>query len=149
MAPTCRAATLIVFLYASIALLLVYILDMAVIQPFLGQPSQQTQPWQKTVADKIEADMGKIPPQWILDPDVVAAAKDRRKIAGEFVESLLDNDTLRITSMDVIQLVNDMGAAQLSAVQVVTAFSKRAAFAHQLVSTPLLETISLHFSTRL
>lgn len=60
-------------------------------------------------------------------------AKRRRSIVGEFIEGLLDTETHRITSLDPVDIVEGTSNGSLSAVQVVKAFSKRAAIGHQLV----------------
>ncbi|KAL8409425.1 hypothetical protein RB594_007744 [Gaeumannomyces avenae] len=101
-----------------------------------GGPHQR--PWGAVVARKLDADRAKIPREWRLEKAVVDRARSRQRIAGEFIEALLDEETLRITAMDVAALVETMGNGALTAVQVVTAFCKRAGIAHQL-SNLLLE----------
>ncbi|SPQ27180.1 4d5488d3-8290-446a-b4cc-13cd47e22ab9 [Thermothielavioides terrestris] len=101
-------------------------------------PAHPSRHWKEAVADKLRADNAKIPEQWRLSADVIAAAKSRKQIAGDFIEDLLDSETLHITSADAPDLVAAMANGSLTAVQVVTAYSKRAAFAHQL-SNLLLE----------
>jgi len=61
---------------------------------------------------------------------VVSDARSRRRIAGDFIESLLDNETRDITSVDAPDLADAMANGSLTALKVVTAFCKRA---HQLV----------------
>jgi hypothetical protein len=90
--------------------------------------------WQNTVEEKLRDDMSKIPKEWILDPEIVGTAKKQRKIAGDYFENLLDRDTKLITALDVEELLNRMRQGKLTAVKVVTAFCKRSAYAHQLVS---------------
>src|SRR5438046_1445154 len=58
-------------------------------------------PWQQIVADKVHNDMAKIPKEWVLDPDLVESSKSERVIAGRYFETLLDEDTKRITALDV------------------------------------------------
>ncbi|KAI0602177.1 amidase signature domain-containing protein [Biscogniauxia sp. FL1348] len=98
----------------------------------------ETRPWKDIVDVKVAVDRAKIPKEWLLDPGIVSDAKSRRSIAGEFIESLLDNESRQITSMDVTDLVQSMSEGRLKATQVVTSFCKRAAYAHQL-SNLLLE----------
>lgn len=74
---------------------------------------------------------------------MITAAKSRKQIAGGFVESLLDSETLHVTSVDAPDLVVAMGNGSLTAVQVVTAYCKRAAFAHQPVRTKALSCVIL------
>ncbi|KAI1506266.1 amidase signature domain-containing protein [Biscogniauxia marginata] len=94
--------------------------------------------WKVNAAAKVAADNNKIPKEWLLNPEVIRESKSRRSIAGEFIESLLDAETLHITSMDVPDLVQGMSDGKLKAVQVTASFCKRAAYAHQL-SSLLLE----------
>ncbi|KAK4033688.1 amidase signature domain-containing protein [Parachaetomium inaequale] len=101
-------------------------------------PAHPSRPWKEVVADKLTADRAKIPEHWRLSADVIAAAKTRKQIAGDFVEGLLDSETRHVTSADAPDLVAAIANGSLTAVQVVTAYCKRAAFAHQL-SNLLLE----------
>jgi amidase len=96
-------------------------------------PAHPSRPWEEVVADKLTADKAKIPEHWRLSDDVIATAKSRKQIAGDFVEGLLDSETRHVTSADAPDLVAAMANGSLTAVQVVTAYCKRAAFAHQLV----------------
>lgn len=75
----------------------------------------------------------KIPNEWLLDAHVVDAARLRQNISGNFFEELLDDQTRAITALDVTDLVESMRNKSWTAVEVVKAFSKRAAYAHQLV----------------
>ncbi|KAK3934289.1 amidase signature domain-containing protein [Diplogelasinospora grovesii] len=97
----------------------------------------RTKPWQVVAAEKRQADFAKIPPEWVLAPLVVAEAKMRRSLVGPFFEGLLDDETRRITVMDVPELFVHISHGSLTAVQVVTAFSKRAAYIHQLTRNML------------
>ncbi|KAL8410439.1 hypothetical protein RB596_000212 [Gaeumannomyces avenae] len=89
-------------------------------------------PWSDVVAEKLTADKAKIPEEWRLGRDVIDRARSQKTIAGDFIKTLLDAETLQITAMDVAALVETMRDGALTAVQVVTAFCKRAAIAHQL-----------------
>ncbi|SPN97375.1 uncharacterized protein DNG_00889 [Cephalotrichum gorgonifer] len=88
--------------------------------------------WEKMRDRKVADDIAKIPPDWILDTEAREGVHLQRSIAGEYIESFLDNETLAITSWDVPELVERTTNASISAQDVVTAFSKRAAIAHQL-----------------
>ena len=96
--------------------------------------------WQHTAARQRREIMAKIPQEWILPEIVLAKGKARRKIAGEFIEGLLDLDTIEITDTDSDRLLELIANGSYSALQVVSAFCKRAAYAHQLVQ-PLLPLI--------
>ncbi|KAI2462769.1 amidase [Annulohypoxylon bovei var. microspora] len=89
-------------------------------------------PWQEVAEKKRKETLAKIKPEWILKKSVLKAAEQRRVIAGEFIESLLDDVTQRFTMMDVPELSKGLTDGSFRSVQVVTAFCKRAAFAHQL-----------------
>ncbi|KAI1138637.1 amidase [Hypoxylon sp. FL0543] len=88
--------------------------------------------WQEIAAKKREETNAKIKSEWILPGSVLEAAKQRRCIAGEFIENLLDEATRNITGMDVPELSENIANGSFRSVEVVTAFCKRAAFAHQL-----------------
>ncbi|KAI0443365.1 amidase signature domain-containing protein [Xylaria telfairii] len=134
MAKVLDQVILSVFLIVSLALTIKSLFGMRVPDP-LPSPDR---PWQDVVAAKIATDNAKIPNEWVLDDTVVDAAKSSQAVAGDFIESLLDDRTHQITSMDVPDLTQSIGEGKLKAVDVVTAFCKRAAFAHQL-SNLLLE----------
>lgn len=89
--------------------------------------------WQETAARKRQEEIAKIPASWVLSSDVIEHAKEQRSIIDDFVESLLDSETRRITNLEVPALMGLTNAGELSAVQLVTAFCKRAAIGHQLV----------------
>ncbi len=125
-----RTAIFFIFVSCTAALVLRYGLSMVPIMPTRPSPSR---PWKEVVADKLSADSAKIPEQWRLSADVIAAAKSRKQIAGDFIEDLLDAETRHVTSADAPDLVAAMANGSLTAVQVVTGYCKRAAFAHQLV----------------
>ncbi|KAK3395141.1 amidase signature domain-containing protein [Podospora didyma] len=93
--------------------------------------------WQKIAAEKRQADTAKIPTDWVIAPRVVAEAKARRSLVGGFIEGLLDPETRRITDMDAPELIRMMSYGSMTAVEVVTAFCKRAAVIHQLTQNML------------
>ncbi|KAK4171361.1 Acetamidase [Triangularia setosa] len=122
----------------SVALMLKYgagFLTQLSVKSVHPSPSQS---WQQVVAEKLQRDNDKIPVDWRLDSNVIVRAKSSKRLTGDFIESLLDSHSLAITSLDVPDLVASMENGTLTAVEVVTAFCKRAAFAHQL-SKLLLE----------
>ncbi|CAG8918953.1 unnamed protein product [Penicillium salamii] len=117
-----------VFLFAVLIIVLTYTTaDMFIPNPFTRNPT-----WKRIAAEKRSAIMAKIPSEWILDTKVIEDARSRQSIAGDFFNDLLDAKTLSITALDVPELVQSMGNGSLTAVEVVNAFSKRAAYAHQL-----------------
>ncbi|KAF2097696.1 amidase [Rhizodiscina lignyota] len=88
--------------------------------------------WQEAAARKRLETYNKIPQQWILPEDVLEAAKSHRKITGSFIEALLDNETLKITSLDPVDILEHIRNRSFTSVQVTTAFCKRSAYGHQL-----------------
>ncbi|KAL3463862.1 amidase signature domain-containing protein [Aspergillus heterothallicus] len=100
--------------------------------------SRRQPSWQLIASEKREANLAKIPPDWILEPQLLEDGRTRLSIAGDYIEDLLDDKARYITAMDVPELVAGMKDGVLTAVDVVTAFCKRAAYAHQL-SNLLLE----------
>jgi amidase len=96
--------------------------------------SRRQASWQLIASEKRQADLAKIPPEWILEPQLLEDGRTRLSIVGDYIENLLDDKARYITEMDVPELVARMKDGLLTAVDVVTAFCKRAAYAHQLVS---------------
>nr|BAV32171.1 hypothetical protein [Sordaria araneosa] len=106
------------------------------ISPLGGQLKHS---WERIAEQKRQTELAKIPSEWVLAPAVVAEAKKLPSLTDPpFIESLLDPETCRITALDATELLQQMGSGKLAAVQVVTAFCKRAAIAHQ-VTQNLLE----------
>ncbi len=98
------------------------------------------QSWKDIAFEKRCRDMDKIPKDWILSESVMKKSKATRSIAGHFIEDLLDEETLLITKLDVPEIVERTSNGSLTAVKVVTGYSRRAAYAHQLVShCPVLD----------
>ena len=89
--------------------------------------------WQQLAAKKRQQTNDKIAKKWLLDSDVIDKAQSSRSLAGPFIEDLLDHETVKITALDSFDLVDALSTGSLTAVQVVTAFCKRAVYAHQLV----------------
>ena len=96
-------------------------------------PESGTQ-WQEIAATKRKEDIAKIPRERLLSEKLIVEGKERKQIAGDFIESLLDAETLEITSQDSEDILNLLRNGSLSALQVTRAFFRRGAYAHQLVS---------------
>ncbi|KAK5449840.1 hypothetical protein LTS15_008412 [Exophiala xenobiotica] len=126
-----RALVFTVFISFTVALAISWASDMTWFRTISHDRSRKG-----IVAAKVRADMARIPNEWILKADLLENATSQSCIAGEFINSLLDDETRRITAMDVPELVQNMEDGSLSAVQTINAFGKRAAYAHQL--SPLL-----------
>ncbi|KAK0103671.1 Acetamidase [Cadophora gregata] len=97
-----------------------------------------TRSWKEIASEKRCQNMDKIPKDWILPESVIKKSHVTRSIAGHFIEDLLDEETLFISKLDVPEIVELTSNGSLTAVKVITAYSKRAAYAHQL-SNLLLE----------
>ena len=92
------------------------------------------QTWQDRVAAKQRDTMAKIPQDWLLSDTILSEGKKQTKIAGKFIEDLLDPETRGITGRDSDEILELIATGSLSALEVILAFCKRAAYAHQLVS---------------
>lgn len=99
----------------------------------IPNPFAPHESWKTIAARRRQDIIAKIPNEWLLDVKVIDAARSRQSIAGDFFEELLDDQTRSITALDVTDLVESMRNKSWTAVEVVKAFSKRAAYAHQLV----------------
>ncbi|KAK3900023.1 Acetamidase [Staphylotrichum tortipilum] len=91
-----------------------------------------SQSWEARAAAKRADTLEKIPEGWRLSPADLARAKSQRDLTGAFIEQFLTLGEIAITTKDSIDLVNEIREKQLTAVQVTTAFCKRAAVAHQV-----------------
>ncbi|KAK4203467.1 Acetamidase [Triangularia verruculosa] len=91
-----------------------------------------TESWEIRAAGKRQSILDQIPKEWKLSTADINKAKAQRDITGPFIEQFLDNEEIKITSYDAVELVNQIQQGKLTAVQVTTAFSKRAAIAHQI-----------------
>ena len=97
-----------------------------------SRPSTTTS-WQEQVTDKRKRLQALIPPEWTIAPvpDEQVDVLDVPQTCG-----LLTDRELEITNtLDVTVLLQKLANAEWSAVEVTTAFSKRAIIAHQVVST--------------
>lgn len=101
-------------------------------------PLQQT--WQKKAEAKVAETQSKIPDEWTLQKHDLEAAKRQRQLSGPFIERFLNDGELEITGNDSVPLLSKIKSGQYTALQVTTAFCKRAAIAHQIVSdsTPVI-----------
>jgi amidase len=90
--------------------------------------------WQKIHAAKITEQLGRIPKTWILQQEKFPAQTivDVRPVAA--TSGILSERELQITGKeyDATSLAAAIAAGQYSAVEVVTAFAKRAAVGHQI-----------------
>jgi len=123
----------ILFLLLSVVLLwMVYGMEWGEIDVGFGKGRYL---WQQTAAVKRNENMAKIPSEWLLPKTILDGGKRRRKIAGDFIEGLLDPETQRITGSDNDEILELVRNGSLTALQVTKAFCKRGAYAHQLVRT--------------
>lgn len=98
-------------------------------------------PWEQGAEAKRQTIMRKIPKQWHLEQSVIDKARKHLKLTGTVIESLLDTETIQITSIDSVDLISAISNGSRTAVSVTRAFCKRAAIAHQLVSFPTVSRI--------
>lgn len=90
--------------------------------------------WKDRAAAKRAETLNKIRPEWRLSADDIERANRQRDITGSFIEQFLDKDEVSVTSLTSVPLLETLAEQKLSAVQVATAFCRRAAVAHQIVS---------------
>lgn len=89
-------------------------------------------PWEARAAEKRAATLSKIKPSWRLAPEDLERAGQQRDLTGSFINGLLDEQTVSITSMDSLPILESISGGRLSATEVTTAFCKTAAVAHQI-----------------
>jgi amidase len=104
--------------------------------------------WQRLAHDKAQSTLSKIRPGWRLPKTTLEEAKRRSDITGEFIQNLLTENDVAITELEASELISKMAQKELSAESVATAFCKRAAFAHQLVSQAWQRPLSDAFISR-
>lgn len=96
--------------------------------------SREAKQWEKVHAAKIAEQAGRIPTNWALPEDKFPAetAVDVRPVAA--TSGILSDRELKITGedFDATSLAAAIAAGQYSAVEVATAFAKRAAVGHQI-----------------
>ena len=128
---TMRSKTVIFLLFCLVFLSVIYWRELR------GMESEilkiDSRPWQELAAGKRKEMYDKIPKEWHLSPAVLDQGKKERKLVGDFIEGLLDSATLRITSLEAVDIVDSVRNGSITAVAVTEAFCKRAAYAHQLV----------------
>jgi amidase len=92
-----------------------------------------TASWEVIAAEKRLRDLAKIPPEWKLPQEVLDHAKQHRSVADDFIDNLLDEESRYLTNLDAPALMDQTANGSLTALNLTTAFCKRAAYAHQLV----------------
>lgn len=94
--------------------------------------------WQQIAAEKRRIAASKIPPAWLLPTEILASISEDSPISVTSIPrscGLLSETELDITeNYSAVGLLQKLASAELSAVEVTTAFCKRAAIAQQLVS---------------
>lgn len=98
----------------------------------LNMPFPQST-WQAQAQAKAAATFSKIPDEWRLDQHVIEDARTRRQLAGDFMIQLLDRETVRLVAHDSKELVSFIQKREFTSAQVIRAFCKTAAIAHQIV----------------
>lgn len=104
-------------------------------QPIRSHPGVA---WQELASLKRQKIQNRIHETWLLDKDIISKAKHEKTLAGDFLDSLLDSETVRITTQDPYDLLEDLINGKETAVKVANAFCKRAVTAHQIVCLSLV-----------
>lgn len=89
--------------------------------------------WQTAAHKKRDDVLATIPEKWRLSKIPTA---DEQKDVTQYVQQFLERKEVEITETDAVGIAEKVAAGEWSAVQVVEAFSHRAALAHQLVRCP-------------
>ena len=88
--------------------------------------------WKEQIADKQQRQKANIPAEWLITP---VPENQANVLHVPNTCGLLTENELEITSIsDVTELLRKLATAEWSAVEVTTAFYKRAIVAHQVVS---------------
>ena len=94
--------------------------------------------WRDKAAAKRASTYHKIPEHWRLDPSEIERASQQRNLTGSFIEKYLSTEEILITRKDTITILEALRTRTYSSLQVVEAFCKRAAIAHQIVSIVMI-----------
>lgn len=85
--------------------------------------------WKEIAQHKRNTVNNQIPPQWRLD---IIPSPEEQPNAGKYLDQILPQKEVEITSSTAIELLTQISNGQLSAVDVTTAFCHRSALIHQL-----------------
>ncbi|KAI1046745.1 hypothetical protein LB505_006769, partial [Fusarium chuoi] len=88
--------------------------------------------WEARAATKRAATLDKIPSEWRLSSEDLERARSRRDITGSFIEQFFDKEIVSITSLKTVGIFNAVSKQELTTTEVVRAFCRRAAVAHQI-----------------
>lgn len=88
--------------------------------------------WESRAADKRARLAATIPPEWRIPATDAVSVMDIPRTSG-----ILSEKELQITESFASDLVKSLAEGKISAVEVTTAFCKRAALAMQVVRTPI------------
>lgn len=91
-------------------------------------------PWQDRAAEKVARTASKIPPNWRISQEDRDRARKTTNLTGPFIQSFLSKDEVRIVRLDSNSLVQKIASRSLSSLEVVNAYCKTAAIAHQIVT---------------
>lgn len=89
--------------------------------------------WEIRAAEKRACVLGNIPPAWRLTAEDLQKARTERDLTGPFIRQFLTGRDNIITAKTSVELTESLRRGNLTAVEVTTAFCKRAAVAHQIV----------------
>lgn len=95
--------------------------------------SYQLPGWEQRALEKKQETWAKLD-AWRLEDDVLERAKSVRNLTGDFIEGLLSIEDCQITRLCSQQVVNSIREGVFTTKQVASAYYKRAAISHQLVS---------------
>ncbi|OAQ65418.1 general amidase [Pochonia chlamydosporia 170] len=88
--------------------------------------------WETRAAEKRASVLGNIPPAWRLTAEDLQKARTERDLTGQFIRQFLTDRDNIITAKTSVELTESLRRGNFTAVEVATAFCKRAAAAHQI-----------------
>ncbi|KAL7269698.1 hypothetical protein RUND412_007621 [Rhizina undulata] len=93
-----------------------------------------TTAWHATAATYRSTLHSKIPSTWLLPPSQIPSRSTDRDVTGSYLHKYLTPLEILITTTPTTDLVSQLAAGQLTAVDVASAFCHRSALAHQFVN---------------
>jgi amidase len=88
--------------------------------------------WQDRAAAKVAATASQIPQHWRISLEDRNRAKELRNLTGSFIESFLSKQEIAIIRLDSCALTLKLASRALKSLEVVEAYCKTAAIAHQI-----------------
>jgi hypothetical protein len=96
--------------------------------------------WKELGQAKRDSVNALIPKAWLL-PTPLPPASEQRDVTGKYIQQFLSPREIEITETDAVEIVQKTTSATWKAREVAEAFCHRAALAHQMVRTSVINRV--------